>query len=516
MKKRVTMLLVLVLVLSLVFTGCGGKTEEVADDEANGVAEEVGAKDTLKIAHHGDVPSLDTHNALNDNSMRVMTNIYDPLVRMDKDFKPVPCIAEDWEISEDGTEYTFYIKEGVKFHNGDDLTIDDVVFSIERGMESPQASPSFGRVIGVEAVGDNAVKIKLDGPYSQMLANLALPVAGIISEKVVKEKGDAFGREPIGTGPYKLSDWTTGEKVVIEAFEDYHEGPAPIKKVEFITITDKSAGVISLEKGDIDAYVDINPSDFKRVEQIDSLTLHKGGTFGFHYIGLTVTKAPFDNVKVRQAIAHAVDKQAIIEGILEGDGEEIDTFAIDKIQGYTDKVKKYPFDLDRAKELLEEAGYADGFETEISVPSDLYAKFAQVLQNSLSEIGITANVKQMERSAWEVAAEGGESGIIIYGGTFAAPDVDSSVYDLVHSSSIGTRNYSLYKNPKIDELFDTARKTVDQEELEKLFEEALIIISEDVPAIPVAWRYVNIATKKELKNVYTNPYSFYYVYDYSW
>ena len=192
MKKRVTMLLVLVLVLSLVFAGCGGKTEEVADDEANGASEEVEAKDTLKIAHHGDVPSLDTHNALNDNSMRVMTNIYDPLVRMDKDFKPVPCIAEEWEVSEDGTEYTFYIKEGVKFHNGDDLTIDDVVFSIERGMESPQASPSFGRVIGVEAVGDNAVKIKLDGPYSQMLANLALPVAGIISEKVVKEKDYQF------------------------------------------------------------------------------------------------------------------------------------------------------------------------------------------------------------------------------------------------------------------------------------------------------------------------------------
>jgi len=448
--------------------------------------------------------------------MRVMTNIYDPLVRMDKDFKPIPSIAEKWEISEDGLEYIFYIKKGVKFHNGDDMKLSDVLFSVERGMESPQASPSFSRVVGVEAVGDNAIKIILDGPYSQMLANLALPVAGIVSEKVVKELGDSYGRNPIGTGPYKLSSWVSGEKVVLDAFDDYHEGPASIKKVEFITITDKSAGVISLERGDIDAYVDININDFKRVEQNANLTLHKGETFGYHYIGLTVTKPPFDNVKVRQAIAHSVDKVAIVEGILEGDGEIIDTFATNKIMGYTDKVQKYPYDLKKAKELLVEAGYPNGFEIDISVASDLYAKFALVLQNSLSQIGVKTNVKQMERSAWEVAAEGGEAGIIIYGATFAAPDLDSGIYDLVHSSAIGVRNYSLYSNPKIDELFDAARKTINVEELNKLYEEALIIISQDVPAIPVAWRYVNIATKKDLKNVYTNPYSFYYVYDFSW
>lgn len=509
MNKKVSLLVAMILVLSLVFTGCGGN-----ETPTGGETDEV--RDTMKIGHHGDVPSLDTHNALNDNAMRVMTNIYDPLIRMNENYEIIPGVAERWEVSEDGKEYTFYIKEGIKFHNGDDLKISDVVFSVERGMASPQASPSFSRVVGVEAVGDNAVKIKLNAPYNQILTSLALPVAGIVSEKVVTEAGDDFGRNPVGTGPYKLKDWVSGEKVVIEAFEDYHQEPASIKTVEFITISDKSAATISLEKGDIDAYVDANINDFSRIEENENLTLYKGEAFAYYFIGINVTNAPFDNVKVRQAVAHAVDKESMLYGVQGGFGEIIDTFATDKFAGFTDDIQKYPYDIEKAKQILADAGYPDGFETNIYVSNETMAKYAQVLQSSLLKIGITANIVTLERSAYQVACEGGEADIFINGNTFAAPTVDEAVYDAVHSEYIGKSNYFFYKNDRLDELFDESRMTIDETKIAKLYEEVLIILSEDVPAIPITWRYVNIAANKDLKNVYTNPYSFYYIYDFSW
>lgn len=514
MKKRVSLLLAAALTLTLLLPGCGtaGQTSEASGSEK---------KDTLVIGQYGDAPNLDPHNCLNDNGMRVMINVYDPLVRMDENFKPVPCVAESWEASEDGLEYTFIIKKGIKFHNGEELKPSDVVFTINRGVESPQANPSYSGVAGAELVGDNAVKVTLTGPNTQILAALSLPLAGILSEKAVTEataNGGTYGREPVGSGPYKLSNWVTGEKIELIAFEDYHMGPATIKNVTFRAIEDQSAAVISLETGDIDAYVDLNQSNFNLIESNENLELHLGPSFGYQYVAFNCSKAPFDNVKVRQALAHAVDKTAMVMGINDGVGDIIDTIASPDMVGYTEDITKYDYNLETAKQLLAEAGYPNGFSCDIAVYLDSYAKYAQVLQASLKEIGVEASVTMLERSAFDDLTYTGKADIFFYGNTYSGPDMsDVSVYNLLHSKNIETHNSRInFRSETIDQLLDEGRATLDDEARGAIYEQLLQELSEEVPIVPFIWTYKNIATNKNLKNVYVQPQSIYYVYEYEW
>lgn len=310
-KRLVSLALALAVVLSTL-CGCGKQDQPDVNDPNEGNK----TKDTLIIGHWSDPPSLDPNNALNDCSMRVTTNVFDTLVRMDAHFTPQPCIAESWEISDNQMEYTFKIRNDVKFHNGDLLTVDDVVFSIDRGINSPKASPSFSHVKSVEKVDDSHVKIILNAPYNQILACLALPFGPIMSKSYVETVGDEqFAREPMGTGPYKFVNWVRGEKVVLEANEDYFLGAPAIKHVEWVTIADTSAALLNLESSDIDAYCDIQTSDYVLANANDNIKIVEGDALGYEFIEFNTAKAPFDNVKVRQAIAYAVDKDAMLLGV---------------------------------------------------------------------------------------------------------------------------------------------------------------------------------------------------------
>lgn len=514
MKKWMSLLCAAAMICTLLLPGCGKESKP-----QDGTADT--AKDTLVIGQYGDAPNLDPHNCLNDNGMRVMINIYDPLIRMDENFEPVPCVAERWEVSEDGVEYTFYIKKGIKFQNGEELTVSDVVFTINRGVVSPQASPSYSGVEKAEAVGEDAVKVTLTGPNTQILAALSLPLAGILCEKAVTEaeaNGGTYGREPVGSGPYKLTNWVTGEKIELTAYEDYHMGPAAIKNVTFRAIGDQSAAVISLETGDIDAYVDLNQSNFNLVKSNENLTLNLGPSFAYQFVAFNCSKAPFDNVKVRQALAHAVDKTAMVMGINDGVGDIIDTVASPDMVGYTEDIVKYDYNLETAKQLLAEAGYPDGFSCDIAVYLDSYSKYAQVLQASLKDIGVNASVTMLERAAFDDLTFSGDADIFFYGNTYSGPDMsDVSLYNLLHSKNIEKGSSRIhFRSESIDSLLDEGRVTLDNTARGKIYEELLKQLSEEAPIVPFIWTYKNIATNKDLQGVYVHPQSIYYVYEYSW
>ena len=516
MRKLLAVLLAASIAVSMV--GCGGKTTTDSGNKAETAQAGGETKDKLIIGHYGDTPNFDTHNNLNDNGMRINMAIYDPLVRMNNETYEInPCIAESYIISDDGTEYTFKIKSGVKFTDGSDMTIDDVVFSLQRGMKMPMAVPSFARVTGVELSGTDSVMVKLDGPYPEFLFAMALPTAGILSKAAFESMGEeAFAKNPVTTGPYKVTDWKVGEKVTLTANENYHMGPVPIKNVEYRVITDANSAVLSLESGDIDAYVDVQQSSFKRIEENEKLTLHKGNAFGMNFIQVNCSLAPFDNLAARQALAYATDKESMLYGILDGDGQMVDTFATSEYLGYTDKVVKYPYDIQKAKELFAQAGVTEGSKLSIIVYNTKSSKFAQILQNSLAEIGITAEISQMERSAFDDAALSGTSHIIVDGGTFTAPTIDEVLYTAVHSSQMDIRNYSKYENTDVDKYLEEARKTLNDEDRAAIYEKLLIKLSEDVPMIPTIWNTKNIAANKNLKGVTANPWSFYNIYEFSW
>lgn len=507
MKKKLCIILVLIMVAANLLTACSNSTS--TDQSA------AGKKDSLIIGQYGDPPNLDTHNCINDNGMRVNTNIYDYLVRLDKDYNPVPNLAESWEISDDGLEYIFYIRDGVKFHNGDELKISDVVFSMNRGIEAPSASISFTGVKKAEAYGDNAVKITLEKLNPQFIMALAAPVAGIVSEKAVTEAGDDYARNPIGTGPYKFVNWVAGEKIELEAFEDYYLGAPEIKHLTFRAIEDQNSAMISLEKGDIDAYIDPNPNYYDRLREDKNIELKLGKSFMFEFLILNTSKPPFDNKLVRQGLSHAIDKEALLHGIFYDEGDIIDTFATEEFAGYTDDISKYDYDLDKAKALFTEAGYGDGFEFDAYVYLDISAKQAQIIQNSLSQIGVTLNVKLLERSAYDVAVNSGEHDMLITANTYSGLDLsDILVYNMLHSQ--GPRNRARYSNPEMDKLLDAAGSELDPEKRADIQKEILKVATEDVPYITTIWTYKSIAINKNLQGVWVHPRSMYNAFDYSW
>lgn len=473
--------------------------------------------DTLILGHWSDPPSLDPNNSMNDCAMRVTTNVYDTLVRMDAHFTAQPCIAESWEISADGLEYTFKIRDDVRFHNGDLLTVDDVYFSIDRGIHTPKASPSFSRVAGVEKVDEHHVKIILAAPYSQILANLALPFGPIMSKSYVESVGDEeFARKPMGTGPYKFVDWVKGEKVILEANEDYFLGAPAIKHVELITIADTSAALLNLEGGGIDAYCDIQTSDYALAQSNEDIKIVEGNALGYEFLQFNTARAPFDDARVRQAVSYALDKDAMLQGVNDNIGTKVDTVILSDGIGYTDRITVYDYNLDKARSLLAEAGYPDGFTCDIHVPSDVYAKYAQVLQSSLREIGITANIKQEELSAFKVSTNGGSYDMAINGCSFTVMDVFESCGELVYGPRIGETNNTFYDNPRVNELFDEALVTVNEARLSELYGEILVILSEDVPITPFIWRVRNVTCSKDLNIPYVDPYAFHYLHGWSW
>lgn len=526
MKKFAALFLAILMVASLAACSsapAAGGTETAAPEATAapaGTAAEAAApaKDTLIIGQYGDTPNFDTHDNLNDNGMRINMVIYDPLVRMDNTTYEIhPCVAESWQISADGKEYTFKIKAGIKFNDGTDLTIDDVLFSLQRGMEMPMAVPSFARVTGVETVGADSVKITLDGPYPEFLFAMALPTAGIISKAAYETLGkDKFLEAPVTTGPYMVKEWKVGEKVVLEANPYYHEGEPAIKHVEWVVIADPNSAVLSLESGDIDAYVDVPQSSFSRIRDNKDLALYVGPAFGFSCVVINTTKAPFDNVVARQALAHAIDKDAILNGILDGNGTITDTFALPTYLGFTDKVTKYDYNLETAKAMFTQAGVTEGTEISIIVTNAQQSKVAQVVQNSLAEIGITANIQQLERSAYDDACLNGDANLMVDGFTYTAPTIDEAIYGGLHSSQIGICNHSLWNDPATDTLFEQARASTDNGERAAIYNELLIKLSQDLPIIPTIFTTKNIAAKAGLTGVSANPWSFYNLFDFGW
>jgi peptide/nickel transport system substrate-binding protein len=396
------------------------------------------------------------------------------------------------------------------------MSLSDVVFSLRRGMEMPMAVPSFARVTGVEPLGADEVRVRLDGPYPEFLFAMSLPTAGILSEAALKKLGDDFAKNPITTGPYRVKDWKVGESVLLEANENYHMGPVPIKNLEYRVITDPNSAVISLESGYIDAYVGVPQSSFRRIEENSRLTLHKGKGFSLNFIQLNCDKGPFKDVRARQALAYATDKESILYGILDGDGEIIETFALPEYLGYTQEVAKYPYDLEKAQALFAGAGLGKDAELRIIVYTDRASKVAQVLQNSLAEIGVQASIRSLERSAFDAAALAGDYDVILDGATFTAPTVDEALYSVLHSSQMEIRNYGRYSAPQVDALFDGARVTLDERARGAMYQELLIKVSKDCPVIPTTWNTNTIAADAGLKGVTANPWSFYNVYDFSW
>ncbi len=510
MKRKWKALLAVTLILVLFVTGCSGSKTSESNSDAKVT------KDSLVVGRTGSLTSLDPQMVGDAGSEAIVGNIFDTLVRQNNEGEIVPNVATEWDVDASGMTYTFKIKKGIKYHNGLEMTAHDVKFTLDRAAEAPMAAELVECVSGVEVIDDYTVKIYMAYSYGPFIVLLGAPQLAIVNEKIVEEYGEGLGRNPVGSGPYKFVEWVAGDRLVLEAFEDYHRGVAPIKNLTIKLVNDTSTGFIALENNELDAFIGLSPVDRENAKKNASLTYYETQALRSSYLSFNTEKEPFNDPLVRQAVAHALDYNAILDISTNGSGALASNHISPMAFGYTDEVQQYERDVEKAKALLAQAGHPNGFSTKIMVSSSSGAKEAQVLQAGLNDIGVTAEIEQYERGTFLDMGIQGEFDILTGGWGYLAADADQGLYAVYHSSQIDSINMARYNNPKLDAYLEIGRKSPDPAERLEAYKKATHLLHDESPTIPFFWQTSNIVANKDLKGVEALPLGFYYFHDFSW
>ncbi|WP_427869468.1 ABC transporter substrate-binding protein [Leucobacter luti] len=351
---------------------------------------------TATIALTGTPTNLDfTTTAGSAIPQAMMSNVYEGLVELDEKGEIVPLLAKEWKVSDDRKTYTFTLQEGVKFSNGEDFTAEDVKFSFDRVKTDWVSSlkTKMDVVESVEVASDTEVVVKLTTPSNAWLFNIATPVGAIFSSDGVAD----LANTPVGTGPYAVEKWTPNQSIVLDTRDDYW-GEAPgVEKVTLKYFADATATTNALQTGDVDAIANLQaPELLSTFESDDKYKVITGTSSGEISLSFNNKAAPFDDVRVRQAVLYALDKQAIIDTAWNGYGTVIATFATPTDPYYEDLNDVYPHDPEKAKELLKEAG-AENLEITYTVPTRPYAQaVSEIVASQLGDVGIKVNIKSAE------------------------------------------------------------------------------------------------------------------------
>ena len=523
-KKFWSLGIMLILVLSTILAACGGsdnKDTGSKDTSTDGDTPSSGEEKTLVYGRGGDSVALDPAVVTDGESFTVTANLYDTIVNFgEKDVTIQPGLAKSWEPSEDGLTYTFQLQEGVKFHDGTDFNAEAVVKNVERwkagGEKHPYYSSQF--VVGdkqviesVTAEGDYTVVFKLSQPQAPFLKNLAMSPFAIASPTAFEADEEGLSANPVGTGPFKFVEWKRNDSITIEKNEDYYIDSLPkLDKVVYRSIPDNSARLNALTAGEIDVADGLSPSDKASIESNDKLQLIERPSMNVGYLGLTTTRAPFDNVKVRQAVNHAVDKQALVDAFYEGLAEPAKNPLPPVISGYNDAITGYEYDPEKAKALLAEAGY-DGKEIELwamPVPRPYMPdgqKVAEAIQKNLADVGMPSKIVTFEWATYLEKAQNGEADAFLLGWTGDNGDADNFIYTLLDADNIGSNNYTFYDNQELHEVLVAAQTEIDEDKRNTLYKQAQEIVFADAPWVPLAHSTPILAAASNVDNYIAHP-----------
>lgn len=468
MFKSISLVIIVILLLSAI--GCGGNKNtgnENNDIDANASKEKV-----LNIVTASEPRALDPMCGATDRTSGAFyINIYDTLLKVDENGEIVPNLASYKQLDE--VTYEFEIKKGVKFHNGEELKANDVAFTMKKGAETPITKYIWGSIDTnyLKIIDEYTVQVKLTAPCSPFLALLTCTTAPMLNEKYVSEVGEGSGTKPIGTGPYKFVEWKKGQSITLERFEDYHGEKPEASKIVFRAIPEASNRTIELESGGCDIAYDIPIVDLNRVKSASNLKLFKQSANSIRYLGFNTAKAPYDNKEVRQAIASSIDIKGIVDAVLQGTGTVATNPISPNMMFFDKEAKMRPYDVAKAKQMLTDAGYPNGFKTVIWCDDKKEnVDIATIAQRQLAEIGVTADVKSSEWGAFISASYGGEVDLYIMDWSSASPDPDIIFNSVFNSKMLGDGgNVSRLVDAKIDDLLHRGRTSFDMNERTEIY-----------------------------------------------
>ena len=506
MKKRVFALFTAMFLLCGMLAGCGptGSSSTTTDGSDDG------AKDTLIVAIPESPTYMDPMVQASIGTYRVTTQMFDRLVMMDNDMNLVPGLAESWEVIDDTTT-VFHLRQGVKFHNGEEMTSEDVKYSLERCIANPGVNYNYLIIESITCDDDYTVTIKTSAPFNALLYRLSLDAASIIC-KSADTSAEEFNKNPVGTGPFKFVSWELGGDVVLEAFEDYWGGAPAVKRVIFRTIPEALNRTIGLETGEVDLAYDLGITDLESLADNASVTTLTSPSTTVWYVGMNVQKAPFDNEKVRQAVAYALDPQGYIDLVFSGEATPANyTMLPPSVDGYVSDCSDYSCNVEKAKELLAEAGYPDGFSTTLwCSDTQVMRDSAVVIQEQLRQVGINAEVKTLESGQFQSETGNGAHDMFIMSKTSIDPD--SMLRSMYHTEALGpSGNRCFWTTPEVDALIDEASTTTDTEHAMELYAEIQSKVAEAAPLVPMAVEHLNAGMQSNVKGFGLYPGKSHYI-----
>ena len=460
MKKKLLALFLALVMVGAVLPGCGDGSKDPGGQGNNGKTGEPvkGGEITVGIAQDLD-DSLDPHQTVAAGTREVLFNIFEGLVKPNSDGEMIPAVAEKYTLSEDGTTYTFTLREGVKFHNGQTVTAEDVVYSINRcaavpeGQEKPLVA-AFSAVKSVEALDEKTVAVTI--------AQRDLEFISYMTAAIIPADYENQDTAPVGTGPFKFVSRTPQQDFVMERFEDYWGAPAWLDKVTYKICENADALVMNLNGGSIDLCAHLTSAQASQLNQ--NFQVLEGTMNLVQAIYLNNQAKPFDNQLVRQALCYAIDRQGIMDMVADGHGTAVGSSIYPAFTKYflPELVDKYPHDVEKAKELLAQAGYPDGFDMTISVPNNYqpHMDTAEVVAEQLREAGINVTIQPVEWSTWLDTIYNGRQFQATVVGVDAANMTARAMLERF-TSDYG-KNFINYNTPAYDALFQQAINAQDE------------------------------------------------------
>lgn len=419
-----------------------------------------------------DVFSFDPPVPSDNPSIWTMLNVYDQLTRVAPESRDVePGLAESWESSEDGLSWTFNLREA-KLPDGTPLTASDVVFSLERTFSSPAWGFLFASFDSVTAADDRTVNIELSQTWAPMLADLSLFGASIVPRQPVEEDPEAFFNAPFSSGPFSVTEWAKGDRILLQKNPNYWDPPKPyLDELEFRIVPDDNTRVIMLEAGDVDIATDVPYNQIETLRQMPGIVVQTDPLARVDYIALNHLREPFDDVNVRKAVNYAVNKDQIIQTVLFGNGEPANSL-LPKMLWWNEAADPYPYDPEQARESLAKSSVPDGFETDllISAGNSVQQQYSAIVQQNLADIGITVSIEQLdELTLYNDYFQKGEYNMLAQYHTTDIVDPDSIVNYAMNFDGGTGAIWTGYQNPEIAELTLAAQAETDPAKREEMY-----------------------------------------------
>jgi peptide/nickel transport system substrate-binding protein len=481
---------------------------------------------TLVIDIGADATYLDPESVMNNESGFVMSTLFDGLTKFKPGTsEPGPGLATSWDVSADGKQYTFHLRQNVKFSDGTPWNADAAMAELDRVTNknnqyyiykqpgiSSFADFTWTLMTAAKKIDDYTIEIDLKEPNSPFLADLAMVWSGFMSPAAVKQYGFNVSDQPSGTGPYRLVEWVRNDHITVEANPDYWGGAPKINRIIFKVVPESSVRLLQLEKGDAQILADVSPDDYATIKADKDLALVTQPGLTVSGIALPTTTPPFNDVRVRQALNYAVNKDEMNQYLYKNAAVAAATGMPPILMGYPKDLQPYAYDPDKAKQLLAQAGFPNGFKATMLVYQNprgynpVGDKEAVAIQEYWAKVGVQVDFKTLEWGAFLQAARSASNNMMcMVGWSGDNGDPDNFLYEMFDSSMIPAGNEAHYTNPQLDAILEQARAVVDPTQRAQLYSQAATIIHNDAP-----WVFVNHtlqvrATRANVTGFQLNP-----------